>query len=116
MSLEIKIVIFLIISCVTLFLLWRRASRKAEELAWGKKSLASRYGKTVEQFMPFLTDYPYDPGNFRFLGTPVDGVQFSEDKITFIEFKAAGGQLTERQRQIKKIIEDKRVGWEEYRV
>lgn len=45
-----------------------------QELISKKQSLATKYGKMSEQFMPFMKDYPYDSQNFRFIGTPIDGI------------------------------------------
>jgi predicted Holliday junction resolvase-like endonuclease len=70
----------------------------------------------AEQFMPFLESYPYDPHDFRFLGTPIDGVQFTEDSIILVEFKTADSQLSKRQRTIKGIIEEGAVRFEIYRM
>ncbi len=70
----------------------------------------------TEQFLPFLEDYPYDPQHFRFIGSPIDGIQFENDKIVLIEFKAADSHLTEKQDKIKGLIDKKRVEFEEYRI
>ncbi|TSC92646.1 MAG: Holliday junction resolvase-like protein [Candidatus Berkelbacteria bacterium Licking1014_7] len=101
--------LILIFAVVIFFLLWRRAVRILKETKFAKKSLASCYGKLSEQFMPFLAHYPYNPQNFRFLGSPIDGVQFEQDKIILVEFKSAGSQLNSRQANIKKIIKAKQV-------
>ena len=69
-----------------------------------------------EQFFPFLEKYSYDPQNFRFIGSPVDGVQFEDDKIVFVEFKAGSSNLSEKQKRIKDIIEKKKVKFEEIRI
>ena len=116
MSISIEIIFILSILIIILFLLWRRASARHAEVAFSKNSLSSKYGKMTEQFMPFLKDYPYDPQNFRFLGTPVDGIQFCDDKIVFIEFKSSNSQLSPRQRQIAELIWQKRVEFEEHRI
>ena len=81
-----------------------------------KQSLSVKYGKMTEQFLPFLELYPYDENNFRFLGNPVDGVQFNEDGIVFVEFKAAGSRLTPEQRRIRELIERKKVSFDEIRI
>jgi predicted Holliday junction resolvase-like endonuclease len=99
-----------------LFWLWRSASSRHAEMAFAKQSLSSKYGKMSEQFMPFLKDYPYDPQNFRFLGTPVDGIQFEDNKIIFIEFKTSSSQLSTRQRQIAELVWNKKVEFEEHRI
>ena len=116
MSTPIEIIIILVVLVIVLFILWRRASARHAEVAFSKNSLSSKYGKMTEQFMPFLKDYPYDPGNFRFLGTPVDGIQFCDDKVVFIEFKSSNSQLTPRQKQIAELVWNKRVEFEEHRI
>jgi len=66
--------------------------------------------------MPFLRQYPYDAGNFRFIGTPIDGVQFENDKIVFVEFKTSTSQLSEKQKKIKEQIAAKKIIFEEFRI
>ena len=65
-----------LLTVIIILVYWVSKLRAAvKELAFGKQSLAVKYGKMSEQFMPFLKDYPYEPQNFRFLGTPVDGMR-----------------------------------------
>jgi predicted Holliday junction resolvase-like endonuclease len=116
MTLEWQIILGLAVLVVVLFLLWRRAAQRASDHLFAKQSLSVKYGKMSEQFLPFLKDYPYDPQLFRFLGTPVDGVQFKDDGITFIEFKAAGGQLSPGQKKIKELVDKKRIDFREIRI
>ena len=123
MQFEEWIILILFVVCVVLFLLLRYMRRKLaeksvsiSELDKQKRSQSIRYGKLAEQFMPFLESYPYDPHDFRFLGTPIDGVQFTEDSIILVEFKAADSQLSKRQRTIKRIIEEGAVRFEIYRM
>jgi len=116
MSTSTIIILILIALALILFALWRRAASRHAEVAFAKNSLSSKYGKMTEQFMPFLKDYPYDPQNFRFLGTPVDGVQFEDNKIIFVEFKSSNSQLSPRQRQIAELVWQKRVEFEEHRI
>ncbi len=116
MKIEYQVILILFIFLVFFFLLWRRAKNQLNDVSFRSKSLSSKYGKMTEQFMPFLKDFPYDSQNFRFLGTPIDGVQFEDDKIIFIEFKAAGSKLTPRQKQIAELIWQKRVEFEEHRI
>ncbi|NCN24464.1 endonuclease [Candidatus Berkelbacteria bacterium CG_4_9_14_3_um_filter_39_23] len=101
---------------VILFLMWRRAVKILKKEKFSKKSLSSKYGKMSEQFMPFLSIFPYNSQNFRFLGSPVDGVQFENDKIIFMEFKSAGSGLSPRQKEIKGIIAKKQIYFEEFRI
>jgi predicted Holliday junction resolvase-like endonuclease len=81
-----------------------------------KQSLATKYGRLTEQFMPFMKDYPYDAQQFRFIGTPIDGVQFEPDKIVFVEFKSADGRLSAKQKAIKDLVLNKKVEFKEVRV
>ena len=81
-----------------------------------RRSESTRYGQITEQFMPFISEYPYDSKQFRFLGSPIDGVQFEEDKIVMIECKAAGSQLSTRQRRIRNLVREGKVDFQEIRV
>ena len=81
-----------------------------------RRSESTRYGQITEQFMPFISDYPYDSKQFRFLGSPIAGVQFEEDKIVMIEFKSAGSQLSTRQRRIRNLVREGKVDFQEIRV
>ena len=47
----------------------------------------------TEQFMPFVHNYPWDPGRFRFIGSPIDGIQFEEDRVIIVEFKTGSSTL-----------------------
>jgi len=116
MSWEIQLILILFIFTVLFFFLWRRAAARHATVAFQKSSLSSKYGKMTEQFMPFLKDYPYDPQNFRFLGSPIDGVQFNEDKIVFIEFKTANSRLSDKQRLIAELVLQKKIEFEEHRL
>ncbi|MBI3260834.1 endonuclease [Candidatus Berkelbacteria bacterium] len=98
------------------FQLWQSAGRRLRQVSFQKVSLSTKYGKMSEQFMPFLKDYPYDPQQFRFIGTPIDGIQFTEDTVVFVEFKAADSALNPTQKHIKELIENKRVEWLEFRI
>lgn len=111
-----KIILVLAILAILLFILYWRARKKLQELRFQKKSQSVRYGKMAEQFLPFLKDYPYDPQNFRFLGTPIDGIQFNKDKIVFIEFKTAGSQMSDKQKEIKELVDNRKVEFEEHRI
>jgi predicted Holliday junction resolvase-like endonuclease len=79
-----------------------------------QRSLSAAYGRITEQWFPLMERYPYDSANFRFLGTPVDGVQFEEDRIVFVEFKSHRAELSAVQRRLKKLVQTGKVYWEEY--
>ena len=89
---------------------------KIEELRSSKQSLSTKYGRMTEMFIPLLDSYPYGHGGFRFIGSPVDGVQFEPDRIVFVEFKAGGSQLSAGQRQVRDLVAAGRVGFEVHRI
>jgi len=88
--------------------------KRFETLRQQKQSLSTVYGRITEQFAPFMESYPFSPQNFRFIGSPVDGIQFEDDKIVFVEFKTNKSRLTSLQQRIKRLIKDKRVEWFEF--
>ena len=123
MQSEEWIIIALTVLCIILFLLLCFANRRLaeqsdsiEQLDSKKRSQSVRYGRLTEQFMPFLEAYPYDPYDFRFLGTPIDGVQFTDDSVVLIEFKAAGSRLSTRQKAIQRMVEEGAVRFELHRM
>lgn len=109
-------IIGLITIIIALYLSWRRTVKLLKATKFAKASLSTKYGKMTEQFMPFLKNYPYDSQSFRFIGTPIDGIQFNEDEVVFIEFKSATSQLSLKQKQIKDTINSKKVSFEEIRI
>ena len=91
----------------------KEEKKKVEER---KRSLSSLYGKITEQFAPFMKSYPFDARRFRFIGSPIDGIQFEDDRIIFVEFKAANSKLTEEQKKIKELVENKKVEWYSFEI
>jgi len=81
-----------------------------------KKSSEVRTGMSLETLYPLIDGIGHDPKNLRFLGCPIDFISFDDDYITFIEIKSGMSKLTKRQKDIKKLVEDKKINWEEVRV
>jgi predicted Holliday junction resolvase-like endonuclease len=113
----------LAVAVLILYLLNRRLSCVVEEygadiqeLRSRKQSLSTKYGKMTEMFFPLLETYPYDHDNFRFIGNPVDGIQFEEDRVILVEFKMGDSRLSPGQRRIRDMVADNRVDFEEYRI
>ncbi len=79
-----------------------------------QRSLSTTYGRISEQWFPLMDRYPYDARGFRFLGSPVDGIQFEEDRIVFCEFKANRSDLSTEQRRLRDLVRAGRVYWEEF--
>src|SRR5688572_23939753 len=85
-----------------------------EEERSRQRSLSTVYGRISQQWFPLMDRHPYDARGFRFLGAPIDGIQFEEDKIVFCEFKANRSGLTPEQRHIRKLVQAGKVYWEEF--
>ena len=119
---EVLLLATLALFLITILLYRRESAKSAElrekvkELESGKQSLATKYGKMTEQFMPFLEAYPYNENNFRFIGTPIDGVQFEDDRIVLLEFKTGDSKLTERQKSIEQLVKKGNVSFEVIRI
>ena len=93
----------------------RRELRDAASLLQGAR--VDR-GLIAEQFAPItrrFDDLGWDPQEFKFLGRPVDGVQFQDDEVIIVEFKTGDSQMTTRQRQIKRMVAEGKVRFEEIR-
>jgi predicted Holliday junction resolvase-like endonuclease len=88
---------------------------------WKKKSRAVLGGKFSEQLAPYLPDFKYDPTEIRFIGSPVDFIVFKgtsakePEEIIFVEVKTGKSNLSENERKLKEIVENKKVRWEMYR-
>ena len=91
-------------------------ARRLSSVEFKKRSQSTLYGKISEQFLPFMKTYPYSSKHFRFLGSPIDGVQFEKDKIILIEFKSAGGKLSKTQREIRDLVSQKKVVFQEIKI
>jgi|GEM_PF-560367 len=89
--------------------------KKIGKLTTEKQSLSTIYGKITEQFAPFMKDYPYSTQNFRFIGSPIDGIQFNDNQILFVEFKTNKSKLTNTQNKIKKLVNNGKIVWFEFR-
>ena len=123
MDILIYIIIALAIALIVISFFLSRLSKKVSDLTSKlseersrRQSQSTRYGQLSEQFMPLLEDYPGDPKEFRFLGSPIDGVGFEEDRILLTEFKVASSQLTTRQRRIRDMVKDNKVEFVEVRI
>lgn len=127
--LQNKLTVFLVLGIVFAFIIGRisgwtsdKSKRKNRKDAV-EKSRAVLNGQFYEQIAPYLPGFPCDPSDAKFLGKPVDFVAFEGSgegseisEILFIEVKTGSSQLSSRERQIKKCIENGRVKYVEYRI
>ena len=114
--------IILFIVCLILILILVSLRKKYylkieahDGLKYDYKSMNIKHGKSFENLFPFMNKYPYEPRNFRFIGDPIDGLSFEDNKIVFMEFKTGTSKLSEKQKKIKELVELKKVEWMEVR-
>ena len=88
---------------------------KYKGLQFEIKSMSVKHGYQFESFVPFMKNYPGEKENTVFLGKPVDFISFDHDNVKFIEVKTGKSNLNDRQKEIKKLIQDKKVEWHELR-
>ncbi|MDO8538786.1 MAG: Holliday junction resolvase-like protein [archaeon] len=115
--LEIFLIAIILVLIVFLFLFYKKNSQMEEQLnllSFSKSSQSVKYGKMTEQWIPFSKDFPHNSENFRFLGSPIDGIVFNDDKIIFCEFKSNTSKLSEKQKRIKSLVESKKIEWLEF--
>ncbi|UCG95305.1 MAG: hypothetical protein JSV92_04670 [archaeon] len=104
---------FLLVILVLAFFALRYRSLYIKE-KYRKASISVRHGKFLEHYIPWIKKiFPHRPERFRFIGNPIDGILFDDDKIIFMEFKTGKSYLNEAQRKIKSLVEAKKVEWKE---
>jgi len=106
---------------VLVFLLWKARYTRAVRQDAVQRSLAVTAGKVYEQLVPYLPDFPFNPKDVRFLGSPVDFVVFDGlsdghvNRIVFVEVKTGAADLSARERRIRDAVQASRVEWYELR-
>lgn len=79
-------------------------------------------GKVTEHLIPFHQNFPFNPKEARFIGSPIDMIVFdgieNEDivDIIILEIKTGKSTLSKRQRLIRDAVENGRVTWRELNV
>lgn len=86
------------------------------KLMFQKKQSEIVTGQVAEKLAPFLKDFKHDPQDIQFLGNPIDYVVFEPKGITLIEIKSANSRLTQKQKDIKNQVKNKKIFWEEFRI
>jgi predicted Holliday junction resolvase-like endonuclease len=87
-----------------------------------QRSQAVTVGKVYEQLLPYLPDFPWNPKEARFLGSPVDFIVFdgldggAVRAIVFVEVKTGAGSLPGRERLVRDAVLAGRVEWREVRL
>jgi predicted Holliday junction resolvase-like endonuclease len=100
-------------------------SRKIEEIVKNrlKQSRAVLGGLVSEQLAPLLPGFPFDPGDCRFVGKPVDFIVFkgmNEKAITevvFLEVKSGSSRvLSDQEKRLREAVQSGRVSWAQFDV
>lgn len=101
-----------------LFAGWRAAEEAAIREDAVKRSQSVTKGKVTEHLIPYFPDFPYNPKDARFLGSPVDLVVFDGlsdgpvREVVFIEVKTARSpSLSRREREVRDCVQDRRVSY-----
>ncbi|MVT13508.1 MAG: hypothetical protein GPW16_04415 [Euryarchaeota archaeon] len=83
-----------------------------------KKSQEVLKGKVTEQIIPYFPDFPYDPRDVRFIGSPIDLVVFSGlrernvvDEIVFIEIKTGKSRQSEAEKKVEEAVKNGRISY-----
>lgn len=109
------------LALVLAFLLWKTWYTRRVRKDAIQRSLAVTAGKVYEQLVPYLPDFPFNPKDVRFLGSPVDFVVFDGlsagdvTRIVFVEVKTGEAALSSRERRVRDAVRDARVEFYELR-
>jgi len=110
-----------LVALVLTFLLWKTWYTRRVRKEAIQRSLAVTAGKVYEQLVPYLPNFPFNPKDVRFLGSPVDFVVFDGlsagdvTRIVFVEVKTGEAALSSRERRIRDAVQASRVEWYELR-
>jgi len=63
-----------------------------------------------------LNNYPFTYENFRFIGDPIDGMQFEDDRILFVEFKRSQSTQNPMKNKIKELAKKGKIEWFEFNI
>ncbi len=85
------------------------------------KSTAVNIGFILERIAPCMKDFCFERNDCRSLFDPIDYVIFegltrkgSVSKILFVDIKTGKASLTGKQKEIRGLVEDKKVTWDTY--
>ncbi len=79
-------------------------------------------GQFAENLAPYLPNFPFNPSECKFVGKPIDFIVFKgldnkqTEEIIFVEVKSGKSKLSDTEKHIKEVIQNKKVKWMEYKV
>jgi predicted Holliday junction resolvase-like endonuclease len=98
-------------------------AHKIEEIVKArlKASRAVLGGLVSEQMAPLLPGFPFDPGDCRFIGKPVDFLVFNGmnqkniSEVVFLEVKSGASKtLNDQEKKLRDAVQAGRVRWVEF--
>jgi predicted Holliday junction resolvase-like endonuclease len=98
-----------------------REMRKAISQVSEVKAKAVNIGFILERIAPCMKGFCFERNDCRSLFDPIDYLIFeglskkgSVSKILFVDIKTGGATLSKKQREIRLLIEHKKVSWDTY--
>lgn len=95
-----------------------------QQKSTNRSELAAKHtniGFILERLTPTLKHFRFNPNDCRSLFDPIDYVIFEGlsakgkiDKIFFIDVKTGNARLSKRQKEIKTVIENKKINFKKY--
>lgn len=101
---------------------WKRTTEESVRKDAISRSRSVTTGKVTEQMVPYFTEFPFNPKDARFIGSPIDFVVFDGlsdgeiKELVVVEVKTANAVLTKREKQVRDAIDSGRVKWKELRL
>lgn len=93
-----------------------RSEEKEKTLVSQRQSNHVKLGQITENFYPLLSEFPYDPKKCTSILSPIDVLYFGDNELVFIEIKSGNSQLSQKQRNIKRIVDEGKVRFEIHRI
>jgi predicted Holliday junction resolvase-like endonuclease len=123
-------VVFIFLIFLLIYKEWKKSKKELEEYKKENVALIKQYHKELhyrkssevrlghigENLAPFTKCWPWDPKDFRFLGNPIDGIQFNEDEIIFVEIKTGGARLSKGQKKFRQLVEEGKVAFVTFKI
>jgi predicted Holliday junction resolvase-like endonuclease len=122
---DLSVILLLFVFLLIGFLLGKLITERKISASRKDAVLRSRNvisGKMLEQIAPYLPNFPYNPADIRFLGSPIDFVVFEGmcekeiKRVIFVEVKSNKSSLNGQEKKLKEAIQEKKVSWEEFRL
>lgn len=97
---------------------YEQLNKDYDKLQFQSKSSQVKTGQITEQVAVLLPQFPCPLHTVKFFGSPIDfiSIDLEAEKITFIEIKTGSSALSERQRKIRKMIQEKKIEFAEVRI